>query len=84
MYLPFFRYLKTREQEDVDYVTNNGINVGHEMRYRTDNTEMERYHRQRGVDDEDIKRVGDSLSAGARRRSSNNNATRAPLKYRGE
>lgn len=69
----FYRYLKTRDQEDVDYIAD-GINVGHEMRYRADNTEMER----RGDGFEDLE--WDSLSARARRRSN----TRPPHKYRGK
>nr|CAH7757891.1 unnamed protein product [Callosobruchus chinensis] len=67
------RYLKTREQEDVDYVEN-GVNVGHEMRFKTETMEVER--RGDGVDEPD---VFDSLSARARRRAAN----RQPHRYRG-
>ncbi|VEN48791.1 unnamed protein product, partial [Callosobruchus maculatus] len=67
------RYLKTREQEDVDYVEN-GVNVGHEMRFKTETLEVER--RGDGVDEPD---VFDSLSARARRRAAN----RQPHRYRG-
>ncbi|CAH2011488.1 unnamed protein product [Acanthoscelides obtectus] len=65
-------YLKTREQEDVDYVQN-GVNVGHEMRFKTETMEVER--RGDGVDEPD---VFDSLSARARRRAVN----RQPHRYR--
>lgn len=70
----FFRYLKTRDQEDVDYIAN-GVNIGHEMRYRADNMEVER--RGDGFDEPEW----DSLSARARRRVVN---ARPPQKYRGQ
>lgn len=56
-----FRYFKSREQEDVDYLAD-GINIGHEMRYRTENIEVEK----NGdcMDDSEW----DSLSARARKR----------------
>jgi hypothetical protein len=67
------RYLKTRDQEDVDYLAD-GVKIGHEMRFRTETMEVER----RGDEDEpDF----DSLSARARRRTNN---TRQPHRYRGE
>ncbi|CAH1383042.1 unnamed protein product [Tenebrio molitor] len=65
------RYLKTRDQEDVDYLAD-GVKIGHEMRFRTETMEVER----RGDEDEpDF----DSLSARARRRTNN---TRQPHRYR--
>ncbi|XP_030754158.1 uncharacterized protein LOC115880955 isoform X3 [Sitophilus oryzae] len=66
------RYLKTREQEDVDYLAN-GKNVGHEMRYKTETMEVDK----RGDDDTDL---FESLSARARRRLNNN---KQPHRYRG-
>ncbi|CAG9767275.1 unnamed protein product [Ceutorhynchus assimilis] len=66
------RYLKTRDQEDVDYVAN-GKNIGHEMRYKTETMEVDK----RGDDEVDL---FESLSARARRRSNNN---RQPHRYRG-
>nr|XP_023015437.1 serine/arginine repetitive matrix protein 1 [Leptinotarsa decemlineata] len=64
------RYLKTKEQEDVDYVAD-GVNIGHEMRFRTETMEAER--RGDGVDEPDI---FDSLSARARRRANNRQQNR--------
>lgn len=69
----FYRYLKTREQEDVDYVAN-GKNVGHEMKYKTETMEVDK----RGDDEVDL---FDSLSTRARRRLQQNN--RQPHRYRG-
>lgn len=68
------RYLKTRDQEDVDYVAD-GVNVGHEMRFKTETMEVER--RGNGVDEPDF---FDSLSARAKRRVNN----RQPHRYRGK
>lgn len=67
------RYRKTREQEDVDYLAD-GVNVGHEMRFKTETMEVER--RGDGVDEPDL---FDSLSARVRRRNNN----RQPHRYRG-
>uniref|UniRef100_A0AAR5PDD4 Uncharacterized protein n=1 Tax=Dendroctonus ponderosae TaxID=77166 RepID=A0AAR5PDD4_DENPD len=67
------RYLKTREQEDVDYVAN-GKNVGHEMKYKTETMEVDK----RGDDEVDL---FESLSTRARRRLQQNN--RQPHRYRG-
>lgn len=66
----FFRYLKTREQEDVDYLAN-GRNIGHEMKYKTETMEIDK----RGDDDIDL---FESLSTRARRRGN-----RQPHRYRG-
>lgn len=65
-----FRYLKTREQEDVDYLAN-GRNIGHEMKYKTETMEIDK----RGDDDIDL---FESLSTRARRRGN-----RQPHRYRG-
>lgn len=73
MYI-FFRYAKTREQEEVDYFAD-GVKIGHEMRFKTETMDVER--RGDGVDEPDL---FDSLSARARRRASN----RHPQRYRGE
>ncbi|XP_060522491.1 serine/arginine repetitive matrix protein 1 isoform X3 [Cylas formicarius] len=67
------RYVKTREQEDVDYLSG-GKNIGHEMRYKTETMEVEK--RGDGVDEPDL---FESLSARARRRGNN----RQPHRYRG-
>lgn len=67
------RYSKTREQEDVDYLAD-GVKIGHEMRYKMETTEAERYG-DGGMDTPDW----DSLSARARRRS----AGKQPHRYRG-
>ncbi|KAG5889314.1 hypothetical protein JTB14_019095 [Gonioctena quinquepunctata] len=64
------KYLKTREQEDVDYVAD-GVNIGHEMRFKTETMEVER--RGDGVDEPDL---FDSLSARARRRANNRQPNR--------
>lgn len=65
------RYLKTRDQEDVDYLAD-GVKIGHEMRFRTETMEAERH----GNNDEpDF----DSLSARVRRRANG----RQPHRYRG-
>lgn len=66
--------MKTREQEDVDYLAD-GVNIGHEMRFKTETMEVER--RGDGVDEPDL---FDSLSARARRRNNN----RQPHRYRGK
>ncbi|KAL3274157.1 hypothetical protein HHI36_015571 [Cryptolaemus montrouzieri] len=66
------RYLKTRDQVDVDYLAD-GVNIGHEMRFKTENVEVER--RGDGLDEPDF----DSLSARLRRRAQN----RPPHRYRG-
>lgn len=68
-----FRYLKTRDEEDVDYVAD-GVNIGHEMRFKTETMEVER--RGDGVDEPDC---FDSLSTRAKRRVNN----RQPHRYRG-
>ncbi|CAH1110023.1 unnamed protein product [Psylliodes chrysocephalus] len=68
------RYLKTREQEDVDYIAD-GVNIGHEMRFKTETMEADR--RGDGVDEPDL---FESLSARARRRGTNN---RQPYRHRG-
>ncbi|XP_056633273.1 zinc finger CCCH domain-containing protein 13 isoform X1 [Diorhabda sublineata] len=67
------RYLKTREQEDVDYIAD-GVNIGHEMRFKTETMEADR--RGDGVDEPDL---FESLSARARRRAN----TRQPYRQRG-
>lgn len=67
------RYLKTRDQEDVDYLAD-GVKIGHEMRFRTETMEVERHG------DDDDEPDFDSLSARARRRPNN----RPPHRYRGE
>ncbi|XP_066153463.1 serine/arginine repetitive matrix protein 1 isoform X3 [Euwallacea fornicatus] len=64
------RYLKTREQEDVDYLAN-GRSVGHEMKYKTETMEIDK----RGEDEVDL---FESLSTRARRRGN-----RQPHRYRG-
>ncbi|XP_044253586.1 uncharacterized protein LOC123004400 isoform X2 [Tribolium madens] len=66
------KYLKTREQEDVDYLAD-GVKIGHEMRFRTETMEVERHG------DDDDEPDFDSLSARARRRVNN----RQPHRYRG-
>ncbi|KAK9893098.1 hypothetical protein WA026_023771 [Henosepilachna vigintioctopunctata] len=66
------RYLKTRDQVDVDYLAD-GVNIGHEMKFKTENVEVER--RGDGLDEPDF----DSLSARLRRRTQN----RPPHRYRG-
>ncbi|XP_063915870.1 uncharacterized protein Chas isoform X2 [Zophobas morio] len=66
------RYLKTRDQEDVDYLAD-GVKIGHEMRFRTETMEVERHG------DDDDEPDFDSLSARARRRPNN----RPPHRYRG-
>ncbi|KYB26130.1 hypothetical protein TcasGA2_TC006187 [Tribolium castaneum] len=66
------RYLKTRDQEDVDYLAD-GVKIGHEMRFRTETMEVERHG------DDDDEPDFDSLSARARRRANN----RQPHRYRG-
>lgn len=53
------KYLKTREQEDVDYIAD-GVKIGHEMRFRTETMEAEK-----NGDEPDF----DSLSARLRRRN---------------
>ncbi|XP_049817134.1 uncharacterized protein LOC109609306 isoform X4 [Aethina tumida] len=68
------RFKKTREQEDVDYIAN-GVNIGHEMRFKTETMEVER--RGDGMDEVDF----DSLSARVRRRTSN--IRQQPHRYRG-
>ncbi|KAL1497205.1 hypothetical protein ABEB36_008202 [Hypothenemus hampei] len=65
------RYLKTREQEDVDYLSN-GKNIKHEMKYKTETMEIDK----RGDDDMDL---FDSLSTRAKKRVNN----RQPHRYRG-
>lgn len=72
------RYLKTRDQEDVDYIAD-GVNIGHEMRFKTETMEVERRGDGGGVDEMDC---FDSLSARVRRNRSNN-VTRQPHRYRG-
>lgn len=62
------RYLKTRDQLDVDYLAD-GVHVGHEMRFRTENVEVEKRGDGVGLDDPDF----DSLSARLRRRGNANN-----------
>lgn len=71
------RYLKTRDQEDVDYIAN-GVNVGHEMRFKTETMEVER--RGDGVDETDC---FDSLSARVRRNRTTNTQRQQPHRYRG-
>ncbi|XP_018572944.1 serine/arginine repetitive matrix protein 1-like isoform X2 [Anoplophora glabripennis] len=68
------RYLKTRDQEDVDYVAD-GVNIGHEMRFKTETMEVER--RGDGVDEPDF---FESLSTRAKRRVNNR---QQPHRYRG-
>ncbi|XP_045477496.1 serine/arginine repetitive matrix protein 1 isoform X3 [Harmonia axyridis] len=66
------RHLKTRDQVDVDYLAD-GVTIGHEMRFKTENVEVER--KGDGLDEPDF----DSLSARLRRRTQN----RPPHRYRG-
>ncbi|XP_044758425.1 serine/arginine repetitive matrix protein 1 isoform X2 [Coccinella septempunctata] len=66
------RYLKTRDQVDVDYLAD-GVNIGHEMRFKTENVEVER--KGDGLNEPDF----DSLSARLRKRTQN----RPPHRYRG-
>ncbi|XP_050512270.1 uncharacterized protein LOC114328063 isoform X4 [Diabrotica virgifera virgifera] len=67
------RYVKTKEQEDVDYIAD-GVNIGHEMRFKTETMEADR--RGDGIDEPDL---FESLSARARRRGNN----RQPYRPRG-
>ncbi|XP_050309004.1 serine/arginine repetitive matrix protein 1 isoform X3 [Anthonomus grandis grandis] len=67
------RCLNTREQEEVDYLVN-GKHVGHEMKYKTENMEIEK------LGDEDPE-LFDSMSARARRNRTN--GRHQPLRYRG-
>lgn len=68
-----FRYAKTREQEEVDYLAD-GVKIAHEMRFKTETMDVER--RGDGVDEPDL---FDSLSARARRRAN----YRQPQRNRG-
>ncbi|XP_076271419.1 uncharacterized protein LOC143203154 isoform X3 [Rhynchophorus ferrugineus] len=65
------RYLKTREQEDVDYLAD-GKNIGHEMRYKTETMEIDK----RGEDETDL-----FMSSSAKGKKKINN--RQPHRYRG-
>ncbi|CAH0564776.1 unnamed protein product [Brassicogethes aeneus] len=70
------RFKKTREQEEVDYLAN-GVNIGHEMRFKTETMEVER--RGDGLDEVDF----DTLSARVRRRQNNARPQPQPQRYRG-
>lgn len=66
-----YRYLKTKEQEDVDYLAD-GKNIGHEMRYKTETMEIDK----RGEDETDL-----FVSSSAKGKKKTNN--RQPHRYRG-